>query len=578
VGEAGRARVLIVDDDATNRDLLVRLVERQGLAAAVAEDGERALAAVQAGPVDLVLLDLVMPGLGGLQVLERLKADAALRHIPVIVISSLDDLTGIAACIRLGAEDYLPRPFDAAILRARIEASLERKRRHDEERRAQRGLEQSTHVLEARVQQATATLQRRLRELSGMIDVARSIISVLDLDSLFTQIMQLSKDVMSAEASSLLVADAGTRTLRFLVATGAAGKAIAGGTIQFGQGIAGYVAETGESVLIPDAYQDPRFDPSYDRRSGFRTRSILTVPLRTAEGIVGVLQVMNKIGQDAFDQHDLDLFQSFASMAGVSLHNARLFEQLRKTTDDLRVALEKERWLSIEKEKMGAYIPKNVVDEISRNREQKLALGGKTVTATVLFSDIQGFTSLSERLPPEQVVGFLNEYMTAMTQRVEDEGGIVDKFIGDGIMAVFLPRGEDDNHALRAVRAGLGMQERLAELKAGWRERRPEVAGLAARIGVNTGEMVAGNIGSETRMDYTVIGDNVNLAARIEASGRGGEVHVSEAVYRRVRAQVTARALGSLSVRNRVLPVEIYAVDGLAPDAAAGAARPGPPA
>jgi adenylate cyclase len=567
VSTTDRARVLIVDDDAANRDLLVRMLERQRLATVVAEDGEQALAMIGSQRFDLILLDVVMPGMTGHEVLERLKADDTLRHIPVIVLSSIDDLDSITACIQLGAEDYLPRPFNSTILRARIDASLERKRLHDEEEQARERLKRFNAQLELRVGEATAELRRRLRELSGMIDVARSIISVLDLDRLLVGIMELSKDVMNAEASSLLVADPDTRSLRFHVATGTAGKAIEGETVRFGQGIAGYVAETGESVLIADAYRDARFDPGYDRRSGFRTRSILTVPLRTTEGIAGVLQVMNKIGHESFDEHDLDVFQSFASMAGISLHNARLFERLRQMADDLRVALEKERWLSIEKEKMGAYIPRHVVDEISRNREQKLALGGKTVGATVLFSDIEGFTRLSERLEPQHVVGFLNEYMTAMTHTVEGEGGIIDKFMGDGIMAVFLPRDDSDNHALRAVRAGLRMQDRLGGLKREWRERRPEIAELTVRIGINTGEMVAGNVGSETRMDYTVIGDNVNLASRIEANGRGGEVHVSEAVYRRVEGHVMARALGSISVKNRVQPVQIYSVSERSTDA-----------
>ncbi|OGL12299.1 MAG: hypothetical protein A3F92_01865 [Candidatus Rokubacteria bacterium RIFCSPLOWO2_12_FULL_71_22] len=559
----GRARVLIVDDDATNRDLLVRMLERHGLATAVAEDGDQALRMVAGQRFDLVLLDIIMPGMSGHEVLGRLKGDDALRHLPVIVISSLDDLESTTACIELGAEDYLLRPFNSTILRARIDASLERKRLYDEEAAVRRRLEAFNEELEVRVQEATAELHRRLRELTGMIDVARSIISVLELDSLLAGIMRLSKEVMNAEASSLLLADPETRSLRFHVATGAAGKAIEGHTVRFGQGIAGYVAETGESVLIADAYEDPRFDPGFDRLSGFRTRSILTVPLRTTEGIVGVVQVMNKIGRESFDVHDLELFESFASMAGISLHNARLFERLRRMADDLRVALEKERWLSIEKEKMRAYIPRNVVDEISRNREQKLALGGKIVDATVLFADIQGFTRLSERLPPQQIVGFLNEYMTAMTCLIEAEGGIIDKFMGDGIMAIFLPRDAGDNHALRAVRAGLRMQDGLKTLKEGWHERRPEIAELTARIGVNTGEMVAGNVGSETRMDYTVIGDNVNLASRIESNGRGGEVHVSGAVHRLVAGHVAAHPLGSISVKNRIQPVQVYSVSGL---------------
>jgi len=272
------------------------------------------------------------------------------------------------------------------------------------------------------------------------------------------------------------------------------------------------------------------------------------------------VQVINKVSAQAFDERDLRLFQSFASMASIALENARLFERTQRMADDLREALEAERRLAIEKEKMGAYVSKYAVDEIVRNREQKLALGGKLVRATILFSDVEGFTRLAERMAPQAVVSFLNEYMTAMTRVVEDGGGIVDKFIGDGIMAVFLPGDVEDNHALRAVRAGVRMQQRLGELRASWSASRPELMGVQARIGINTGEVVSGNIGSQTRMDYTVVGDNVNLAARIEVNARVGEVHVSESTYQAVEDHVTARRLEPIIVKNRVQPVQIYSV------------------
>ncbi len=197
----------------------------------------------------------------------------------------------------------------------------------------------------------------------------------------------------------------------------------------------------------------------------------------------------------------------------------------------------------------------------------KLALGGKTVRATVLFCDIKGFTRLSETLRPQRVVSFLNEYMTAMTAVITELGGGVDKFMGDGIMAVFLPRKRGDNHALRAVKAGVRMQQELARLKEGWKKQRPEVASLEMRCGINSGEMVAGNVGSETRMDYTVIGDNVNVASRIESNGAGGEVHLSESTYRSVRRFVKALKLKPIQVKNRVQPVQIYAIPVDGPEA-----------
>jgi class 3 adenylate cyclase len=437
---------------------------------------------------------------------------------------------------------------------------------------ANQALQQLTQHLEERVQEATAEvraqsklLEQRVLELAAMNSVAMALTSVRNLNVLLTRIVEKSKEVMGAEAGSLLLIDKAVGQLRFEVARGAATAALRLLTVKVGQGIAGQVALTGQPLRVTDAYQDPRFDPFYDSQSGFKTRSLLAVPIILNGEIIGVLEVINKIGQEAFDEHDVSLFQSFASSAGAALENARLFEQTKRMAEELRDALQKERWLAIEKEKLGAYIPKHVVTEISRNREERLALGGKVVRATVLFSDITGYTRLSEDMEPQQVVAALNVYMTAMADIIEAQAGIVDKFLGDGIMAVFTPASDSDNHALRAVRSGIQMQQKLAELRHDWAHTRAPLADLQMRIGINTGEMVAGNIGSQTRMDYTVIGDDVNVASRIESACRPGAVYVSDATFQRVRGSIEGERMDPLHVKNRVQPVQMYRIQVPAP-------------
>jgi class 3 adenylate cyclase len=146
-----QGRVLVVDDNEANRDLLARRVRRQGHTVTIAEDGERALELMRQEPFDLVLLDIMMPKMNGYQVLEYLNADPNLRHIPVIVISALDDINSVVECIELGAEDYLPKPFNAVLLAARISNSLEKKRLRDQERfyleQLQAEKERSEHLL-----------------------------------------------------------------------------------------------------------------------------------------------------------------------------------------------------------------------------------------------------------------------------------------------------------------------------------------------------------------------------------------------------------------------------------------------
>lgn len=418
------------------------------------------------------------------------------------------------------------------------------------------GINTMYRELEAR----KARLEKQLAEKDAMTRVSLAMSSLMPVDTILDLIVENSKQVTKAEASSLLLLDELTGALRFHVAKGAAAGGLANVTIEMGKGIVGTVAHGGKPLLIADAYADPRFDRSNDERTGFRTRSLLTVPMLSKGVTIGVVQVVNKRDAASFTEDDLQLLEAFAAQAAVSLENARLLEKTRRMADDLRVALENERNLAIEKEKMGAYIPKTVVDEISRNRERKLALGGKTVLATILFSDIKGFTAMSEQLDPQRTVSFLNLYMTAMTEVIEAEGGMVDKFIGDGIMAVFAG-GSPAAHALGAVKAGVAMQKRLETL----REREPLLAGLQMRVGVNTGDVVAGNIGSETRMDYTVIGDNVNVASRLEGACQPGCVLVSAATWLWVGGAFRSHAQAEIRVKNRSEPVATYLVDPASP-------------
>ena len=399
-------------------------------------------------------------------------------------------------------------------------------------------------------------LEVQLVEKDALSRVALAMSSVMEVDRILNLIVDNSVAVTGAEASSLLLRDQATGQLRFHVAKGDVAAGFADVTVAPGKGIVGTVAVSGRPALTPDAYADPAFDPSHDRRTGFQTRSLLTVPMISKGETIGVIQVINKRGGGAFDEDDQQLLESFAAQAAVSLENARLYEETRRMADDLRVALENERNLTIEKEKMGAYVPRQVFDQISKNREEKLALGGKTVTATVLFSDIKGFTSLSERLDPQETVGFLNVYMTAMTGIIEEEGGIVDKFMGDGIMAVFTEQGSAE-HAAAAVRAGIRMQCRLDAM----RREDPILRNLQMRVGINTGEVVAGNIGSQTRMDYTVIGDNVNVASRIEGACRPDGVLVSAATWARAGGLCHAAPQPPITVKNRAEPVHTYLIE-----------------
>jgi adenylate cyclase len=205
------------------------------------------------------------------------------------------------------------------------------------------------------------------------------------------------------------------------------------------------------------------------------------------------------------------------------------------------------------------YVPAEVVDQLARNHAS-LAFGGERRAMTILFSDIRGYTTFSERHPPEEVVAVLREYLTAMVEAVFRHKGTLDKFIGDSVMALWGAPLDDPEHALNACRTAVEMQAALERLNAHWADGGRE--SLQAGIGIASGDVVVGNLGSDQRFSYTVMGDHVNLAARLEGLNKEYQTQrhiiISEEVYEQVRDQVTALPLGSVKVKGKFKAVDIY--------------------
>ena len=221
------------------------------------------------------------------------------------------------------------------------------------------------------------------------------------------------------------------------------------------------------------------------------------------------------------------------------------------------------RILTEEKEKkviqgmFSNYVSKSIVDELIKHPE-KLELGGEDKNITVLFSDIRGFTTLSEKLTPQELVAHLNEYLSAMTDIIFKYEGTLDKYVGDEIMAFWNAPLEQENHAELACLAALEMMSKLHDLNENW----PEDRNLNIGIGMNTGLMTVGNMGSKSRMDYTLMGDNVNLGARLEGTNKiyGTNIIISDLTYGEIKDQFICRELDNIRVKGKQKPVMIYEV------------------
>jgi adenylate cyclase len=211
------------------------------------------------------------------------------------------------------------------------------------------------------------------------------------------------------------------------------------------------------------------------------------------------------------------------------------------------------------------YVSPAVVNSLIENPD-RVRLGGEKKELTVFFSDVAGFTSISEQLSPEELVQLLNEYLSEMTALVFKHDGTLDKYIGDAVMAIWGAPIPQNDHALRACKAALEMQEVIFEMNRRWKkEGKPE---LGARAGINTGDMIVGNMGGVRRFDYTVIGDNVNLASRLESANKqyGSRIMIAEQTYQLVASDVLVRELDSLVVKGKTQPVKVYELLSFAKD------------
>ncbi len=275
------------------------------------------------------------------------------------------------------------------------------------------------------------------------------------------------------------------------------------------------------------------------------------VPIRHGGEHIGLLALDRKLTGRPYSKEEVNFLGAMAENAAIAIANARYCEELQET-------LERERRSFLEKQKMRRYLSAGAVAAVEHGDREATELGGRTVWATILFADVRGFTTLSERVPAEAVVRLLNAYMTRMSAVISEFEGNLDKFIGDGIMAFFEPQDDVDNEAYRAVACAKAMRREVGKMNE--EGAFPDQYQVQIGIGINSGEVVAGNIGSKHRMDYTLIGDNVNLAARLESNAKSGQILVSTATVKRLGGLVPTDYLDTIIVKGKSEPVEVYQV------------------
>lgn len=316
------------------------------------------------------------------------------------------------------------------------------------------------------------------------------------------------------------------------------------------------VLRTQRSVLVHDLRADERFGS--DPRAKL-ARSVLCMPLVNKQKVRGLVYLENTLTAGGFAAERVALLEMLAGPMAVSIENAELYEGLEEKVRERTQQLEQRNRLI--RQTFGRYLSDDVVDTLLES-PQGLALGGQRQKVTVLMSDLRGFVSLSSRLAPEQVVMLLNNYLSRMTRIIFDHRGTIDEFLGDAILVVFGAPFQRADDEVRAVRCAIAMMREMDAVNA-WNEAHG-LPRVEMGIGMHTGDAVVGNIGSEMRAKYGVVGQTVNLASRVESYTVGGQVLISEhtAAYvpdLEVRGRMTVEPKG---VREPITIFEVVGVGG----------------
>lgn len=297
------------------------------------------------------------------------------------------------------------------------------------------------------------------------------------------------------------------------------------------------------ALLSQDASGDAQFSAS-ESIAMHGIRSTICAPLITESNVHGVLYADRLDPFSAFSQEDLELIGAVAAQTAVTVETVKAHTRLARE--------------EVARANYSRFMPEYVVKQLLE-KPDSFRLGGINQIITVLFADIRGFTSISETEKPEKVVSLLNRYFSAMSEIIFDFGGTLDKYIGDGLMAIFGAPTATDDDARNALRAAVAMQRRLAILNNDLRsENFPEVH---IGIGLHTGEATIGYIGSEKRSEYTAIGDTVNLASRLESNAGAGQILVSDATVKSCRCDdIIFVPREALKVKNRHQPISLFEV------------------
>jgi class 3 adenylate cyclase/GAF domain-containing protein len=350
--------------------------------------------------------------------------------------------------------------------------------------------------------QLFSAVVKRNKELDSLKQIGSALASsTFDIRQVLNYTMDMIRVIMNVEVGSLyLVKD---KELEFAAAFNMDVKVHQKNRLKLGQGIPGYVAARGEPILLNSDQSSGHFFPEMDEGLQIKPNSALCVPMISQGMVIGVIEVLNKINGD-FDANDRDLLQSIASSVSIAIENANLYKETVSMAEN-------ERGI---RRMFQKFVPKEVLEKILYGSESGQERVEELKTLTLINIDLRGFSSIARKLGPQKTVSLLNHFFSVMGGIVFEHHGIVDKYLGDGFLAIFGAPASSICDADNAILAALAMKKAVVSIN----NAITPTMGVTLKIGISihTGEAVVGNIGFDMKMDYTVIGDSVNDVFRLQ--------------------------------------------------------------
>jgi class 3 adenylate cyclase/DNA-binding response OmpR family regulator len=516
-------RILVVDDGQENLDFVVEyILQPEGYEALTAKDGEAGLKMAITHKPDLILLDLQMPRMNGIQVLKALAARK--MDIPVILMTFHGSEEIAIEVYRLGVRDYIKKPYSIEEMLEAIERSLTETR-----------LRREKEALTERLIQANRDLQLRLQELNVLYSVGKNVAALLEMNQLLPRVVDAATQITHAEEGYLYLVQ--NARLVCMAQKRRGSRPDSGDNIN--DQVAAHIVEQGQPLVL-----------GAEQLGNTGTVSIVGVPVILRDEVIGVLEVRNvTAGTHIFTTYHSALLSALSDYVAISIENARNFALAQQIKEQ-----EKDQIRNTFKRFVHPFVVDQVLEDPAT-----LQLGGKRKDVTIMFADIRGYTAYSENAPPEQVLEMLNDYLSLAANVILSYNGTLDKYMGDGLMAIFNAPQDQPDHVYLAAEAAMMLQSAAAELA----QQRGDH--LTFGVGISVGEAVVGYIGTYNAVNYTAIGDTVNLAKRLQENARPGQVLTDETVMEKLGTLAQGQKLGTITLRGRQKQVLAYELQAVVP-------------